>query len=40
VAIEIREAAKSNWVRLASFETDATGSGSPRMRLPEWPDGS
>ena len=27
-------------MRLASFQTDASGTGSPRFRLPDWNDGS
>lgn len=39
VKIELRNASH-DWFQLASFQTDAQGSGQPRFQLPDWPDGS
>jgi hypothetical protein len=39
VEIELADSDRGQVVRLASFTTDALGSGSPRLRLPDWADG-
>ncbi|MEZ6234922.1 MAG: alpha-2-macroglobulin family protein [Phycisphaerales bacterium] len=39
VSVSLRDPRTDETVRLAEFETDATGSGSPRFDLPDWGDG-
>ncbi|MBI3409682.1 MAG: DUF1559 domain-containing protein [Planctomycetes bacterium] len=39
VAIELGQPNAEKWLQLASFTTDAQGTGQPRFRLPEWSDG-
>ncbi len=39
VKVEIRGGDPDQLVQLASFRTNANGTGKPRFRFPEWPDG-
>ncbi len=39
VEIEIASSQGNEFVKLASFKTDENGTGSPRFRVPDWPDG-
>ncbi|MBY0524859.1 MAG: hypothetical protein K2R98_15750 [Gemmataceae bacterium] len=39
VEIELRGKGSDQIARLASFTTNAQGTGQPRMELPDWPDG-
>lgn len=39
VTIEIAQPNTQQFVHLASFRTDAQGTGSPRVQLPDWSDG-
>jgi A-macroglobulin complement component/alpha-2-macroglobulin family protein/MG2 domain-containing protein/macroglobulin-like protein/A-macroglobulin receptor len=40
VEVDLARPEPEKSVRLASFQTDASGTGSPRFRLPDWNDGS
>ena len=40
VEVDLAQPSSNESVRLASFQTDANGTGSPRFRLPDWKDGS
>jgi hypothetical protein len=40
VTIDLQNRGTGEVIRLASFNTDAAGTGQPRFRLPDWADGS
>src|SRR5262249_30231718 len=40
VTLEMRDPVKDEWIQLATFQTDAQGTGQPSLQLPDWKDGA